>query len=47
MKFYITCHYNKININKYIHMECENYLTLNINKYERSMLAKLRSGRNP
>ena len=27
-----------------LHMECENYLTLNINKYERSMLAKLRSG---
>ena len=25
-------------------MECKNYLTLNINKYECSMLAKLRSG---
>ena len=25
-------------------MERENYLTFNINKYERSMLAKLRSG---
>ena len=30
-----------------LHMECENYLTLNINKYECSMLAKLRSGTLP
>ena len=30
-----------------LHMECENYLTLNISKYERSMLAKLRSGTLP
>ena len=28
-------------------MECESYLPLNINKYERSMLAKLRSGTLP
>ena len=30
-----------------LHMECESYLPLNINKYERSMLGKLRSGTLP